>query len=71
MASDIMCWNEGFELMRRKHERNMYPPRVKMTVHMTCPSHSVKLPIKFSGCEGDGKLDIELILPLGKHSKLI
>ena len=63
-----MFWNEDFELMKRKHERNMYPPRVKMTVSMTNPSCFSTLPVKVSGCEGDGKLDMELTLPLGKYN---
>lgn len=43
----------------------MYPPRVKMTVAMTNPSHFITLPVKVSGCESDGNLDMELTLPLG------
>lgn len=56
--------------MKLKHERNMYPPRVKMTVsiYMNNPD-PFTLPVKFLGCEGtsDDKLDVELTLPLGKH----
>ena len=46
----------------------MYPPCVKMTVSMKNPklNHSITLPIKFLGCVGDGKLDIEVTLPLGR-----
>jgi hypothetical protein len=66
-ASDIISfWNENFEIMKRKHERNMYPPRVKMTVCMNNPNHFVTLPVKVLGCEGNDKLDVELTLPLGK-----
>lgn len=65
-ASDIEFWNVKYELMKQKHERNMYPPRVKMTVCMNNPNHFLTLPVKFSGCEGDGNLDVELTLPLGK-----
>ena len=52
--------------MKLKHERNMYPPRIKMTVSMNNPNHSITLPVRFLGCEGDDKLDVELTLPLGK-----
>ena len=64
----ISLWNENFESIKLKHKRNMYPPRVKMTVSMKNPklNHSITLPVKVLGCEGDGKLDVELTLPLGK-----
>ena len=66
-ASDIVFWNKDIEFMKRKHELNMYPPRVKMTVCMNNPNHFITLPVKFSGCEVDGKLDVDLTLPLGKN----
>ena len=70
-ASDIISfWNEKFEIMKRKHERNMYPPRVKMTVSINNPNHSITLPVKVLGCEGDDKLDVELTLPLSKQNNL-
>ena len=67
-ASDIISfWNENFEIMKRKHERNMYPPRVKMTVCINNPNQFIILPVKVLGCEGDDKLDVELTLPLSKR----
>ena len=66
-ASDILSfWDEKFEIMKRKHERNMYPPRIKMTVSMNNPNQFITLPVKVLGCEGD-KLDVELTLPLSKQ----
>ena len=60
-------FDENFELMKQKHETNMYPPRVKMTVCVTNPNHFITLPVKFSGCEDHDRLDVELILPLGRY----
>ena len=53
--------------MRRRHERRMYPPRIKMTVSLYNSDTKVKLPVKFSGYVGedDRDLDTELILPIG------
>ena len=54
--------------MQLKHERRMYPPRIKMTVAFRNPDNinMMKLPITFTGYVGDEKLDMDLILPLGK-----
>ena len=54
--------------MQLKHERRMYPPRIKMTVAFRNPDNidMIKLPITFTGYVGDEKLDMELILPLGR-----
>ena len=70
-ASDIAFWDKNFTIMQRKHERKMYPPRVKMTVSIKDSSltHFV-LPVKFVGCK-DNELDTDLTLPLGIiHSML-
>ena len=51
--------------MRRRHQRKMYPPRVKMTVSLKNPDITLKLPIKFAGCSSDNQLDVEITFPLG------
>ena len=65
-ASEIDFWKEGFDRMRLKHMKRMYPPRVKMTI-MYRDLESHKLLIKFLGCSTDCQLDTELALPLGMH----
>ena len=52
--------------MQLRHERNMYPPRVKMTIILRDPNVIIKLPVKFSGHDGDNQLDVELSVPLGR-----
>ena len=44
----------------------MYPPRVKMTVSIREPNLTVILPVKFTGCKTDGRLDMDLTLPFSK-----
>ena len=51
--------------MKLQHEKNMYPPRVKMTVTMKYPDHAFKLPVKISGCSGTDQLDVDITFPLG------
>ena len=51
--------------MQLRHERKMYPPRVKMTVAMKNSDHVMKLPVRIEGCSGDYQLDTELTFPLG------
>ena len=64
-ASDIAFWDETFAVMKRKHERRMHPPRVKMTVSIKDSSLTdFVLPVKFVGCR-DNELDTDLTLPLG------
>ena len=72
-ASDIdLVWNRSFDDMRRRHERRMYPPRIKMTVSLYNSDTKVKLPVKFSGyVEDDHQLDTELILPIGNIFSLL
>ena len=53
--------------MKRRHERRMYPPRIKMTVSLYNSDTQVKLPVKFSGYVEDHQLDTELILPSGNE----
>ena len=68
-ASDIdLVWKKSFDDMRRRHERRMYPPRIKMTVSLHNPDIRVKLPLSFSGYVGeeDHELDVELTLPIGR-----
>ena len=43
----------------------MYPPRVKMTVSLTNPDITFKLPVKFSGTISDDEMGTELTFPLG------
>ena len=52
--------------MQLQHERNMYPPRVKMTVRFRNPDAMINLPVKFDGHVCDAELDVELSLPLGR-----
>ena len=52
--------------MQLRHKRNMYPPRVKMTIRLRNPDDIIKLPVKFSGHVCDGQLDVELTVPLGR-----
>ena len=52
--------------MQLRHERKMYPPRVKMTVVMKNPDTILKLPVRIDGCSSDNQLDTELTFPLGK-----
>ena len=42
----------------------MYPPRVQLSVSLRS-SECIKVPIKFTGCSSDSRLDMELIFPLG------
>ena len=63
-ASDIAFWDKNFTVMQRKHERKMYPPRVKMTVSIKDPNAHFVLPVKFVGCI-ENELDTDLTLPLG------
>ena len=59
---DINFWNQDVTVMNLKHERKMYPPRVKMTVDMKNPDATVKLLLKINGTEN--QLDAELNFPL-------
>lgn len=64
---EINFWNDSFTTMQLKHERKMYPPRVKMTVDMRDSDVTIKLLLKVNGClakPGKGSLDAELNLPL-------
>ena len=57
--SDIYFWTRRLDDMRLRHQRKMYPPRVKMTVILKNPDHTLKLPIKVIGsCSSN--LDVEL-----------
>ena len=58
--------------MRRRHERRMYPPRIKMTVSLNNSDITIKLSVKFSGYVGedDHELDVELTLPIGNFGLL-
>ena len=50
--------------MHLRHERKMYPPRVKMTV-IKQSDNILKLPVRIEGCSCDHQLDVELTIPLG------
>ena len=54
--------------MQTKHERKMYPPRVKMTVDMKNFDATVQLFLRIKGClaENQELLDAELSFPLTK-----
>ena len=65
-AADINFWRKGFDAMQLRHERKMYPPRVKMTVAMKNADQMMKLPVRIEGCSGDDQLDTELTFPLGQ-----
>ena len=51
--------------MQLRHERKMYPPRVKMTVAMNNSDKVIKLPVKIEGSQSDDQMDTELTFPLG------
>ena len=70
-APDIDFWEARVEVMKLKHETNMYPPRVKMTVTMRNPENNIKLPIKFEGCSSDSQLNTDIIFPLGFPSSTL
>ena len=71
-ASDIDFGMKSFDDMRRRHERRMYPPRIKMTVSLYNSDTRVKLPVKFSGyVKDDYQLDTELILPIGNENIIL
>ena len=48
-----------------RHQKMTYPPRVIMTVEVRT-SIAVSIPMTFSGCENNHKLNAKLIFPLGK-----
>ena len=64
-ALDIEFWTKRFDDLRRQHQRQMYPPRVKMTIRLKSPDAIFKLPVKFTGCSSDSNLDMEITFPLG------
>ena len=51
--------------MQLRHEKSMYPPRVKMTVVLKNPDTVLKLPVRIEGCLSDNQLDTELTFPFG------
>lgn len=50
--------------MQLRHEKSMYPPRVKMTVVLKNPDTVLKVPVRIEGCLTDNQLDTELAFPL-------
>ena len=68
-ALDIDFWSKGFDSMRLRHARRMYPPRVKMTITLKDFSLTFKLLVKFIGCSQDSNLDVELTFPFSKFIK--
>ena len=52
-------------MMCLKHERKMYPPRMKLTICWTKPDDVFTIPIKFTGCSTDSQLDVDLKFPIG------
>ena len=53
--------------MQLRHEKKMYPPRVKMTVSMKDTDMIIKLPVRIEGSLSDDQLDTELTFPLGVY----
>jgi hypothetical protein len=51
--------------MQLRHEKKMYPPRVKLTVGMKNPDDCdiYKLSVKIEGCSEEDQLDIQLCFP--------
>ena len=68
-AADINFWSRDVDAMQLRHERSMYPPRVKMTVVLKNPDTVLKLPVRIEGCSTDNQLDTELTFPLGMLSR--
>ena len=68
-AFDIDFWNFPYNQIKLRQKKNMYPPRVKLTVQMKSVDHIFKLPVKINGCSGDSQLDTELLLPLSELGK--
>ena len=63
---DVNFWNTNFETLQLKHQRKMYPPRIKMTVDAPNIDPRIKLLVKFDGCSSDSQLDMEIFFPLSK-----
>ena len=53
------------DAMQLRHEKKMYPPRVKMMIDMKSPNdHDIyKLWVKIEGCSDEDQLDIQLCFP--------
>ena len=53
------------DAMQLRHEKKMYPPRVKMMVGMKNPDdHDIyKLSVKIEGCSEEDQLDIQFFFP--------
>ena len=64
--SDVEFWSKSFADMQLRHKRNMYPPRVKITIRLRNHDAIIKLPVKFSGHVCDNQLDVDLTVPLGR-----
>lgn len=69
-ASDIDFWKTNFDTMKLKHEKRIYPPRVKMTI-MLKDSESRKLLVRFVGSSNDNQLNTEVPLPLGMSGVIV
>ena len=60
--------DSSLELMKEKHDKRIYPPRIKITVKSKKPDVPlIKLPIRFQGCSMDEILDEDLIVPSSKY----
>ena len=59
--------------MKLRHEKKMYPPRVKMTVDMKSPDdHDIyKLSVKIEGCSEEDQLDFQLCFPPSKYTMIV
>ena len=70
-ASDIAFWDKDFTVMQRKHDKRIYPPRVKITISFKDPSLTqFVLPVQFVGCS-ENELDTDLSLPLGIYGTIM
>ena len=69
MKSDVDFLKSGItpELMKLKHERKMYPPRIKITVRSSTTGTSpvAKLTATFEGSSSNEDLNQDILLPLG------
>ena len=69
MKSDVDFLKNGItpESMKVKHERKMYPPRIKITVRSSTTGTSpvAKLTATFEGSSRNEDLNQDILLPLG------
>ena len=61
-----------FEVMKEKHDRKVYPPRLIITFASKIPGTNpvLKVPVTFSGSSSDEDLNQDIIIPLGIHNNV-